>query len=425
MRPGNGIGSLIGIMTARDADALILALERHHEPVVSVIYADDSGVAGTQLAGWLPQRILPTSLVPVPGRLRLFNWREPIDFEALPATRIDASRDGGGVGKGRSWLAVADGRLGEEQMAGGIEWLWRTGERQRRLEASLAELTSAKSPLVDLRAAAALQNDVTGSLAKELIPSLLRLAQSGGPLRPEAREIAQLLGRWDAGMEASSRGAVAYQVLMEHLIEGLFRRPFGDPLFARYMTLPGVRPASVVSSLVRAADRHGDRGGWSDRQLISTAIRSGLRKAWVSLSYRLGPSRDRWRWGRLHELAFQPFAEFGTTRSRAFELGRVGPSTALVRFEVGGDETTLSSTDFLRMRSYATTSSASYRFAVDLAAPDRMLSSLAPGQSEHILHPHADDGTKRWLEGRPALLLTSRLLVEEESGGRLLLEPSR
>ena len=68
MLPGNVLTSLIGVARAKDADALVSALAGHHEPVVTVVYADASGQAGMQLAGWLPQRALPTSLVPVPGR---------------------------------------------------------------------------------------------------------------------------------------------------------------------------------------------------------------------------------------------------------------------------------------------------------------------------------------------------------------------
>ncbi|MBW2231280.1 MAG: penicillin acylase family protein [Deltaproteobacteria bacterium] len=70
-----------------------------------------------------------------------------------------------------------------------------------------------------------------------------------------------------------------------------------------------------------------------------------------------------------------------------------------------------------------TSCAATFRIAVDLAAPDRVLSVLAPGQSEHIGHPHRSDEVDRWRQGRSGLLLTSRLHVEEESGARLLLEP--
>ena len=63
--------------------------------------------------------------------------------------------------------------------------------------------------------------------------------------------------------------------------------------------------------------------------------------------------------------------------------------------------------------------------AVDLASPNRMLTSLAPGQSEHPGHPHFDDGAAAWRDGRPSLLVTSSFLQDEAAVERLTLEPSR
>jgi len=66
----------------------------------------------------------------------------------------------------------------------------------------------------------------------------------------------------------------------------------------------------------------------------------------------------------------------------------------------------------------------SYRIAIDLAAPDLLVSVLSPGESEHPLHPHTTDGLERWAEGRPSVLLTNRLLIEESSSERLVLDPA-
>ena len=96
---------------------------------------------------------------------------------------------------------------------------------------------------------------------------------------------------------------------------------------------------------------------------------------------------------------------------------------ALPVLALAGDETTPAASSASHVGSFEVKTAGVYRLAVDLAAPDRMLSALAPGQSGHPLHPHYADGLQRWSAGRPELLLMSRLLVEEESGERLLLEP--
>ena len=65
-----------------------------------------------------------------------------------------------------------------------------------------------------------------------------------------------------------------------------------------------------------------------------------------------------------------------------------------------------------------------YRVAIDLGARDRFLSSLAPGQSEHVGHEHETDGLGRWWNDDLALFATSRLVIEEENAERLVLEPA-
>ena len=121
----------------------------------------------------------------------------------------------------------------------------------------------------------------------------------------------------------------------------------------------------------------------------------------MTLAYRLGPSREDWLWGGLHGLTFRPFAGVDPGRRGSKELPRVG---------IGGDANTLASSAS-GPQGFEVASASTYRLAVDLASPHRLLSSLAPGQSEHHRHPHWLDGTRRWLEGRPNILLTSRLYV--------------
>ncbi|MFP6640369.1 MAG: penicillin acylase family protein, partial [Myxococcota bacterium] len=421
MRPGNGIASLLGVARAREASELVDALESHHEPVLAVVYADQKGAAGMQMAGWLPRRTLPSSLVPVPGRMRIYDWRGPIPFPELPIVRLDPSAQGPGLSE-RAWVAVADGSLAQGLSRAEIEWSWQPGVRLRRLERLLAELTSGDpdgppgSPnarRLGLRKAVDLARDVRDMEAAEVVPALMRLAQQGPPLRPEAEEIVQILSLWDGNLSISSQGATAYAVLIQAIFEALFRPVLGDALLQRYLELPGVRPQSLVARVLVVADRRMEPGGWTDRARITQAVHDALRKTWVVLSHRLGPDREGWEWGRLHGLAFQPFSP------------EAADSDGLEVVGTAGGDATLAATGFGVSKDFRTQRASLYRMAVDLSAPDRMLTVLAPGQSEFPRSPHFDDGIERWREGRPGLLLTSRLLVEDEVGSKLLLEPSQ
>ena len=66
-----------------------------------------------------------------------------------------------------------------------------------------------------------------------------------------------------------------------------------------------------------------------------------------------------------------------------------------------------------------------FLFAGFICTGDRVLSSLAPGQSEQPGHPNFSDGITRFRAGRLALFTTDRLAIEEESVSRLVLEPAR
>lgn len=414
--PGDGMTSLLDLARGRTSEALIDALASHHEPVLSVVYADDRGHVGMQLAGWLPARRLASGLALMPGRMRGYDWRGRIDYTALPALHRPPGKDP----TGRGWVISADGSLDDGLTDINVDWLWRTGERTRRLETRLAD-TYAERGHFDLRSAAAIQIDRHTDVAERVIPALLRLAQREGTLRPEAREIAQLIQRWDGDVSAESRGAAAYHVLMEHLVEGLFAEPFGDALYQRYLALPGVRPDAVVERLIVEAERLEMAGGWTDVERVSAVVRAALRHTWVSLVGRLGPDRDAWRWGGLHRIGFRPFAAgLGADRGLATEL-----------VPTGGDATSIAMTSHPlgqvrgrdRASAYRVDAAATYRLAVDLGDRDGMLSALAPGQSEHPRHAHYRSGIEGWLEGRARVLATSALLVNE-SRDHLLLEPA-
>ncbi len=403
--PGDGVTGMLGVARARDADQILAALRRHHEPAVAMAYADREGRGGIQIAGWIPRRVLPTSLVPVPGRMRAFNWYLPVPFDELPAVRLEGGRD---------WVIAADNPLDAAVGGAPVEWLWRTGERAQRIH-MLLEGRAAQGR-IDLRYSVAMQVDQMNASARNVIEAVVSLTGEDERRRSDVREILELLDQWDGGMQVGSTGAVAYHILLDHLLRELFTVPLGEELLARYLSLPHVKPGTIVEGVLLTAARGGAPGGWSDPERVKPALQRSLRQTWVSLSYRLGPNRDRWGWGRLHQLAFRSFEDPDLERPLA--SARLGPHP------VGGDAATLGFADYVPARSFDVRIASTYRVAIDLASPDQMLSALAPGQSEHPRHDHFDDGVMPWLAGRSSLLVTSRLLVEEQTRTRLTLEPS-
>jgi penicillin amidase len=402
-RPGDGLTSMLALIRATDRASLEAALEEHHEPVLALTFANRGGQGGMQIAGWLPRRPLPTGLVPVQGRLRSFDWRERVPLEDLPHARLGAGRGGWVIAADQPWPSSG----GLDQM----EWLWRPGDRAARLEIELTRLT--RSSKIDLRAAAALLQDDRAQRAPAVVAAVLGLAGRAGPLPIEAREIADLLTRWDGSMSAQSAGAAAYHLVLENLLSSLLDGPFGDALFERYVQAPHTRPLYAIERLVLRAAKLRRSGGWTDEGRVSLAALESLRGAWVALNHRLGPTRERWQWGGLHRLRFEPL---GPEHSLPGSLGRSFPSP--------GSGQTLALTGYRAGVSFDVEQASVYRTAMDLESSNRLLSVLAPGQSEHPGHRHFADGLGRLLNSRLSLFPTSRLVIEEESTERLILEPA-
>jgi acyl-homoserine lactone acylase PvdQ len=140
-------------------------------------------------------------------------------------------------------------------------------------------------------------------------------------------------------------------------------------------------------------------------------VQRSLGGTWLQLSAELGLIREKWSWGRLHPLRFRALFH------PLLGDGDLGP------FPYGGDGASVHVADHHPLESFGVSTVASFRFAVDAAALDEALASLAPGQSEHPGHPNHADALLRWLPARPSLLATSPLVVEELAQAELRLVP--
>jgi penicillin amidase len=393
------VGALVDVAAAGDAPALLAGLARVGVPVLAVVYADASGAAGLQVAGWIPSRALSTQLVPVPGRARWYTWSGHIPFSRLPAER---------VGEGRGWAIAADNALAQPDADPRIEWLWRDGARARRIDAALGA-AAARGPL-KLGQLVALQADVVENRGHALAEAALDLAQAGGPLDAEAQEVAEMLRGWDGQAAADSAGAAAFYAFEAELAGEVLRPLLGEDLLRRYLALSQADPGELLLEIVQAAARGEAPEGWPEPGQVREAVRASLRQTWFQLSYRLGGGRARWRWGRLHQLDL-----------RAFVPGAA--DVGLGRFEVGGSGSTVNTSEYALAAPYDVVQASLFRFAVDLAAPDESRALLAPGQSEHPGSRHRADQIEPWLRGTVTTLRSDDAFAESGAGPRLWLEP--
>lgn len=399
----SGIGSLLAVARANGAGELLAALERHHEPAIAVVYADADGAAGMQVAGWIPERSLSPQLQPLPGRARFYDWNAPVPFDALPSARLV---------DGQGWIVAADASLAPLARAR-IDWLWSEGARAERIDALLRD--AVRKGHVDLRSMAALQNDVVGARVEQVVASIEKLAAAiDAPLGPPAAELLRILREWDGASSEDSQGAAAYHVLLEPLSEALLAKPIGDALWRRYVSLPRTDDETLLAGLL--ADAAAQVGSGSDRaRAVAHVVRESLREAWLRLSYRLGPNRERWTWGRLHRIRFRAFGGLDGLLGDVSVAPHPYPGTAHT-VRVG---------PYDPLAPFAVSMASTARMAFDAGSLGQSLAIVAPGESEHPGSPYFDDQLEPWLEGRTGLLVTGSLLVEETAVARLVLEPYR
>jgi acyl-homoserine lactone acylase PvdQ len=207
-------------------------------------------------------------------------------------------------------------------------------------------------------------------------------------------------------------------VFVERLVQGLLGERLGPDFLERYLASPHTNPVYILTQIVDQARARGpaagQRGGAQPDPTVD-AIRRSLRESWLFLSVHAGSNREKWAWGRLHTVTFRPLG-------LATRLGARGD--VLGPFPCDGDEATVAAAEYDHRQPFEVRLASTYRFAVDTAQLDQALSSLVPGESEHPGHLHEADGVARWREGRPRLLGTSRLLIDETSRARLTLEPA-
>lgn len=398
-QPGDGVASLLGVVSARDASALRTALSAHQEPVLAFVYADAAGRGGRQVAGWLPERNMPTGLVPVPGRSPWYDWRGRVPFEALPYAPLGHT----------GFVVAADAPFPE---AVSIEWWWRSGERAARIDALLHEV--ALEGRIDASALAGILADQRSAGAPARVRALLDLAGPIDTLPPEARTVAHLLESWDGTSDADDIGAAAWHVLLVAVLDAALAEPLGRDLMERYLSLRGVGAEALLDRLVETALAP-PPGSETLLALdpLRSAVQQALRRTGLTLRVELGPRTESWRWGALHRLRFNPFGWPAEAWRDA------NPRS----WPYGGDAVTVAVGEYDPAAPFDVSVASTYRWIVDLATPEIALSALVPGAPEHPSDPLRFDGVDRWLAGRPGVLATHRFLVEDGARARLLLVP--
>ena len=368
--PRSGVEALLLLQRSGSWTGFRRALERYPGPVATFLYADAKQI-GRQVAGNLPIRVVQTTLLPVIGGSRYYDWRGFIPFEKLPSDHSST----------RPWL-IASTHPEELGYRRRVSWLWSSPGAAARLRTRLVE-----SPPLDLAGVLTLQREQESGRGRHAVRELF----DGVELKSaNAVTLQTILRDWDGRTDAGSRGALVYHAFRRELTRELLNLrlgpDWGDEILAASEPLPGV-------VLERFLDR-------ARPEATPDVVESALARTWRLLQAEVGTNPGRWHWGTLHQLRLRhAFEQLGQGRVRWLgrTLGR-GPHP------VGGDPDsiwTMYHGALLRRGAYV---GPGLRYAVDLADLGHAQFGLAGGQSGHSGSKHYDNGLGAWLAGSPQTL---------------------
>ncbi len=343
--PSDELSAMLGVMRARDVEGFSRALESFAVPGQTMLCAGADGRVGKRAAVHMPRR----------------RRADPPDLVTQPAYAWDFPDIAGGA-EMPVWADPPDGIVtsaNERPDKGDIPlgYFFSPPDRARRLH----ELLDApgQRTQADMRA---LPQDVLHEGALPVRDELLRLLEAA------PADFVASLETWDGRYAASSRGALAYELLLGHLTQRLF-------------------PPDAVT---------GFNAVWGTRLLLLREMRqmapSLVEFAMASVLPAVIAAWRRWgSWGEVHR--YRPAHHFSA-------LPVLGRRFRGIAFPApGGDDTLHKSGHGFVTKPHYVRFGACARHISDLADPDANFFVLLGGQDGWLGSANFDDQVALWRQG--------------------------
>jgi penicillin amidase len=342
--------------------------------------------------------------MPMPGWGGEYEWQSYIPFEELPASFNPP--DG--------FAATANNKITSDEYPYLIAHNWFPGYRAKRITDLLAAHT--KHTVEDMRR---IQAETYSLPAEALRPFFLAVKPADDA---QARAVAELAA-WDLRFEPDRPGATVFQAWYIHVLRNLLRHKLGPELVERYLASEYERHGSLHMPFVIGLMSRPDDAWWDDpktpeKETRDDILRRALGEAVQWLTEKHGADAKGWQWGKVHTLTFshQPLggpASPGPVR-RAFN------TTQPAR----GDNYSVDGASFLWNRPFTVVHGTALRMVIDLNDLSKSVSVHAPGQTEHLYHPHRDDMVEMSQQVKFHPMLFTRQAVESNLEATLTLQPA-
>lgn len=403
LEPGDLLGAIIALNSASDWESFRTALSGWDWPSQNFVYADTAGNIGYQAPGRMPLRAADhTGQMPVPGWTDAYEWQGYISYDDLPRS----------LNPERGWIVTANNAVAPPEYYAALEETlgqnvnavyqrrWAEGYRAARIEEMVAAVGAHT-----LQTVAAIQGDAHSIVAEELLPYLLDLDLEDKTL---ADHVAWLVA-WDLQARADSPRAALFEAFWAALVERLWADTLG---------YPGGGAWATQRLLADPENAWWDDPRTPAVETRDTILALALEDALATLSERLGPERENWRWGDLHTATFvsTPLGQSGIAAIEG--LVNAGPVPA------SGSTHTVNATGWSASTPFEVQSLPSFRMIVDLRDFEASLGVHTTGQSGHPLSPHYADMIDAWRAINYYPLHFGEEAVQSAMASRLVLRPA-
>jgi len=341
--------------------------------VQNVVFADDDGHIGLQVAGRVPVRRADNDLyglVPSPGWDARYDWLGWMSPEELPRS-FDPPL---------AMIVTANQKITPPGYRGFITMEWKAPYRAHRIEQLLQAVARH-----DVGSFQRIQADVTSLAARELLQALAGTA----PTTPVGRAALQRLRAWDGAMRADAAEPLISQAWMRRLKQRIFDDALGPlaPDLAEPVPLTG----AMLGVLTGRAHARAwcDGAATTNRQPgCATLAAEALDQAAGELA-RDPHELDRLRWGGRHQAVFEhrPFSSVPLLRGW-FEQRVAQPGD--------GDTIDVGVLRLLGDRPFEARAGPTCRMIYDLARGAGGVWMFGPGQSGNPFSPQFGNLLEPW-----------------------------
>jgi penicillin G amidase len=376
--PSPDLAAMLAVAKARDFTQFRAALASWRAPSQNFVYADDHGNIGAISAGYYPLVRHGDPWLPLPGT-GADDVAGVIPYSAVPQVydppgHVVVTANQRPVGPSYPYYI------------GTTDDFFDPGYRAAQISAQL----HGKSGMTP-RAFAAIQLDVTDTLAQRIVPRLLA-AVGGRHLPAPQQAAASLLRGWDDSMTASSAAAAVWWTFWDDYLGAVFQPWWNAAKVPVHLDHAGLAVSAQQFSLDQVLEEwtlH-DPGNsaftppGSPRRSAAKVMRAAFAAAVAKLAAHLHGAPSGWAWGRLHTRQFPSVTQ-------AAGLG-YGPRPS------GGDSWTVDAAD----GGLVSHSGPSWRMVVAWTGHGRATAEgvYPGGQSENPASPWYSDQLADWWNGR-------------------------